>query len=198
MEYAISEISERVLVALGESPSYLECHVEFDGDSGVDIRRRIEVAVVSEARRLILDTPLDKINEWKRFTAPVSYSTSGLGTINLPEDYLRFVSIRMEGWESAVTQLMPTDSPWFRVQMDRYRRGWGMARRPHAIYGAGPYGRTLTILGALSGARMEAGAYLPDPVAAVTLPDHIWLPATLLDPLVAAVTRLIASEPTLA
>ncbi|MEG1554805.1 MAG: hypothetical protein RR363_07270 [Rikenellaceae bacterium] len=47
----------------------------------------------------------------------------GTGSVSLPENFVRLVAFRMEGWQRDVTHLYTTDDPIYHKQTNKYLRG---------------------------------------------------------------------------
>jgi hypothetical protein len=89
-------------------------------------------SVLDEAiSNALLKLPTHRLPQTVVTTSPVKNS-DGSGYIPLPEDYLRFVRLKMAGWERPVTELITIESPEYLLQKNTVLRG-GVAKPKAAI-----------------------------------------------------------------
>lgn len=81
---------------------------------------------VIDAVRVVLSTAPVWMTEPSEMVTQASWITKnedGTGQIKLPEDFLRFVSLKMKGWSGAVTNIADEGSPIAIRQRNKYVRG---------------------------------------------------------------------------
>lgn len=61
--------------------------------------------------------------EGKEYTPTVQAGASGTGTLSLPEDYMRLVCVKMNGWKLPCTNIVLITDPKYVLQKNRYSRG---------------------------------------------------------------------------
>ena len=119
LRVAIDDLVKEVRITLDENAeqsSYLNESVE-NQDLDAIIRAKLP-----EAARDVIDTAEVELLE------PVAMQTTATanewgGVLTVPEDYLRFVSLKMKGWVRAVTALAAEGSDIELMQHNPYTRG---------------------------------------------------------------------------
>lgn len=75
---------------------------------------------------------------------PISIASNLIATVTLPDNFFRFVRVKLSGWERPVSELISIDSPKYRLQFNQFRT-WnytnpGVALIPYSGYAPGSYG----------------------------------------------------------
>lgn len=89
----------------------------------------------------------------------------GMGSVLIPEDFLRLVSFRMSDWDRSVTSVITEDSPAYAMQRSRFAGVRGCPQRPVVAIVSKPQGLTLEFYAcsAGNGVHIEHANYLPIP-----------------------------------
>lgn len=174
----IKELVSRALVELDESEALLDGQMEFAYE-GCDLRRQIESVVERAATAAVLTAGSSDIDECKQLPRTVRYE-SGVRYLDVPEDFLRFVNLKMADWQSAETGVMSEDSAMYSLRRYWERKGAAGHRPSPAValcHGDGSR-RRFEIFGSRS-STMLYGGYLPYPE--VNQAGEVWLPHGLVD-----------------
>lgn len=166
MKVEIKEIVSHVLARLDESEDVLEDAVEY-GSPRFDSRKLIEDLMLTAAERVVAAAPSEEISEWTPLGGAVKPIYNGGAVVRrvlpVPEDYMRFVYLRMSDWTEGVTRLFDS-----RSDAASLRRYWDMRRsgglRSPAV-GKGYYegAPVFEIYGSVTGSRLAEGGYIPRP-----------------------------------
>lgn len=84
-----------------------------------------------------------------------------VGSISLPADFLRLVSLRMSDWHKACTYVINEDSVEYVMQQDVYSRG--TKYNPVCALVRSDSGFNLEVYGSTSSATVSKGIYIPMP-----------------------------------
>lgn len=134
MKVSMQTMTGRVRTALDEIPS-----ADLDSDFDNDFVQEAEAAIVAAATELCAELP-------EHLLMPVTMAEEdfpemehagnddGTGTIALPADFLRLVSLRLSSWQQDVRQLTEPASNEGRMQACGWTRG--TPQKPRAMLGA--------------------------------------------------------------
>lgn len=86
-------------------------------------------AILNEAaKRVLMNCPKHYLDPVKsNETAIPDLSDTKIGYIKIPNNFLRFISLKMAEWKTDVTEITPSDSVEYRMQFNQYVRG-GIAK----------------------------------------------------------------------
>lgn len=109
-------------------------------------------AILDEAgTRVLMNCPKHYLDPVKSTaTATANNADPKIGYIVLPDNFLRFISLKMTEWLRPVTELTPVESPVYAMQFNRYARGGigkpkaAMAHRPVSVTAGEPPVTTTT------------------------------------------------------
>lgn len=110
---------------------------ELGGCNDVSIANNFPITTTLDqaGRELLLIAPVGVINRVKSFRgAPIVAKTDGTGEVELPSDFVRMVSFRMDGWHKSVYESVATTSKKYARQFHRATRG-GVAQPVVALCG---------------------------------------------------------------
>lgn len=165
--YLVEDIIKETKVAIDENVSSRPLASLGDVDTlTLDeiIHSKVEDAarlVHEGAAHYLLDEgkPLPTSVEWE------SQEGYGAGKINLPDDFLRLVTIRMSDWFRPVTEAITEDSPLYSQQSSRYLGVRGNPERPVVAIVHGAAGQVLEFYSCSAGAgvRVATARYIPIP-----------------------------------
>lgn len=165
METPIDEIIAQTLKKLDETEEILDDAVEF-GEPDFDLRTLIRALIEESATEILREVPLRETGEWEQFGG-TAHPEGGRMMVRLPDDFLRLIYIRMEGWERPVFGSVDPDSDIAGLLRFWSRRPGNAYARARPGVAVGPYGSAsgqgAEVFGCASGAAVAAGAYLPLP-----------------------------------
>lgn len=136
MNYAVDDVMRDVRVALNENSSNNEL-LEIDADT-LTIDKIISQKLVHGVKMILQAAPLNMIDSVASFTdCDISwYSDSvgvGSGTMELPNDFMRFVIFKMSDWRIPVTNpIYDTDIDYFK-QSSAFTGVRGNVNRPVCV-----------------------------------------------------------------
>ncbi|MDE5868626.1 MAG: hypothetical protein K2H18_00195 [Muribaculaceae bacterium] len=168
MKIEIKEVISKVLARLDESEDVLDDAVEY-GSPSYDSRKLIEDLIPEAAERVVSEAPIEDISEWEPLEGIVKPVYVGAVIVRrilpVPEDYMRFVYLRMSDWPEGVTRLFDS-----RSDAAALRRYWRLRnerdeRSPAVGIGYHDRERVFEIFGSVNGSRMVEGGYIPRPRA---------------------------------
>lgn len=86
-------------------------------------------AILNEAaKRVLMNCPKHYLDPVKsNATAIPELTDTKIGYIEIPSNFLRFISLKMSEWKTDVTELTPSESPEYTMQFNPYSRG-GIAK----------------------------------------------------------------------
>ena len=147
MTVTYDRIRRDLLALLGESPG-LSPILEEGEESGVlTLEEQLMVLLPSVAVEATLATPRLQLDEIEKASPQIEWNATGTAArIPLPADYLKFYSLRMAGWDRAVTE--PEKPGTLREGLGAGCPSWmACAENPLVIEGRGDSGRFLTVVG---------------------------------------------------
>ncbi|MDE6027507.1 MAG: hypothetical protein K2G23_05515, partial [Muribaculaceae bacterium] len=120
-----------------------------------------------EAERVLTGSDIAEVAEWMPMSGEVAKVTSPTGMARaiflLPDDFLRFVYLRMSDWSEEVMELMHPEGGAVSLRRHwegRYGKGSGS---PALVLSRYDGKRALEIFGTVTGSRVAEGGYLPRP-----------------------------------
>lgn len=191
MRITVKEITGRVYDLLDENREILEERVDYS-DPGTQIGPLIAALLPEAARQVLKEASIEDFNECKVLTplqdiivservvagggsgpapgtsepvrlATVKWRNDGIGELDLPEDYLRFVHFRMADWEEGVSRLMEYDSMACRLRSRRRPDGTFSRRRPGLAVKERGRKKQLMIYGSTPGTEFAELEYVGKP-----------------------------------
>lgn len=179
MKIKISDLTALVLAMLGEDDSFINECIDY-GDGDVDLRHLIRMVLPDAVTSVLLNTPLDMIDDCVDadiFPHQLTHGTTDQAIYQLPADFLRLVSIRMSDWRLPVTMPMESDGDALRLRLADSGRMQGRGQRAPAvaIVGRGSK-KQMFIFGTAQTSTVSTLQYLARPTTTSTT---IELPAEL-------------------
>lgn len=118
MNTALSTLREKVRKAIDDiAPSAVD-------DFGTDTNNEIDQALLHAATSLSYTLPLGLVIPTKTNTQTTGKrSSDGSGYVELPSDYLRFVSLSVSDWKGSVGELIERGSEAEKMQRSAWSRG---------------------------------------------------------------------------
>lgn len=186
----IKELAAEVATILGER-LVLECHP--DESPFPDIEERVRILAPGILADLIREADLMELSEFKGIEGNPSIDKSGVVTLELPDDFLRLVSIRMSDWEWPVMTVTSPDSPIYEMQRSSWCGIRGNQQRPVAILCYEGEKRYLKLYSSNEGSSVELALYMPRPE--VSADDSIAIPNMLAGPLIRQIAEAVSKCP---
>ena len=159
---AIREIAAEVAALMGES-LLLECQPE--ESLFPDLEEQVRIRAPAILSDLILESPPEHLADaGKRMEANPTIDESGTVTLELPEDFLRLLYVRMSDWVRGATELIPFSSPEAARHFSKWKGIRGTRECPAAIRGFTPEGKQcIKLYSSGKDAFLETALYIPFP-----------------------------------
>jgi len=109
----------------------------------------IESSLKEAANNIVMLFPINLFDNTPQVNVTPVAHQDGSGYFSVPTDMLRFVRLKMNGWERPVTTLIPTHDPLYKLQYDPILRGG--AARPVAFLTVTKNGRVIEYFSVPSG-----------------------------------------------
>lgn len=156
LRVAVNELIAEVRVTLDENASQ-SAYIQANRDN-LELDEIIRAKLVEAARDITETGSVDSL-EPEPMTTVVSANGHG-GTLSVPEDFLRLVSLKMEGWDRSVTVVAGEGSDIELMQRNPYTRGTGT--KPVCAYSRDANGnKVIEYFGASD--KVEKVLYMPIP-----------------------------------
>ena len=168
MLYTVSDIVKDIRIAMDENMMSGTLTALGDVDTlGINeiIKSKIEDAV----RSVEMNAPLSMLDGGSSFGASgISWESAkgyGMGTIILPEDFMRLISFQMSDWDYPVFKAISEDSPLYMQQRSRFAGIRGCPQKPVVAIVNNPSGLALEFFSCSGGSSVEVkrARYLPLP-----------------------------------
>lgn len=190
MTVGVESIILSVLARLDESVDILDDAVEF-GSPDFDLRKLIRCLLTEEAEKTILMSDIESILESVPLRGSVVkvYDAGDCRLIyRLPDDFLRLIYFRMNGWGYNLTRV--SSSTDVGVSLKRYWRHRGKERiSPEIVFTHHNGFRALEIIGSREEDSFAEGGYLPRPE--ITTNDTLLFPSSLRGELIDRIVNTI-------
>lgn len=128
MEYQVSQLVSDIKVVLDRNNAYPS--LELGEAEALSLDQIVESRILPAASYIAIKAPLELIDNSKAITGSVVVS-DGVGTIQLPTDFLRLHDIGMASWQGRV-QVIDDKSPLYAQQKSRFGGVRGNAQAPVA------------------------------------------------------------------
>lgn len=156
LRVSLSELIAEVRIALDENAvqsAYLQSSADnLELDCIIEAKLPEAARDITETAEVSLLGPIAMPTEITR--------TDGGGILTIPDDFLRLVSLKMSGWNKAVTMVAGEGSDIELMQRNKYTRGTAM--KPVAVFGRDSSGnKVIEYFG--SGDTVECALYMPLP-----------------------------------
>lgn len=114
-EYIKSEVRKK-LDEINENE--LDEGFDVTEDENVDIL--IESCIAEAYRLVMLAAPVAMLEGVPASTQELNINKELVGTVTLPEDFLRLVNIRLNSWASSCSEFITEDEPSYRMQSNKW------------------------------------------------------------------------------
>lgn len=169
MYYAVDNIKRDIRIALDENMSSGVLTSLGDVDT-LSLNDIIESKIEDAVRMAETDAPLSLLDGGKSFLScsNISWESAkgyGMGSIVLPEDFMRLLSFQMSDWDYPVSVAISEDSPKYKQQRSRFAGIRGCPQRPVVAIINHPSGQLLEFYSCTAGESVEVkrARYLPLP-----------------------------------
>lgn len=110
MEVDFSKICRDYLALRGESPDLLPLLEEGEESAVLTLARELEARLLQTAIEATLELPTDLNETVKSLSTYLKVGSGASAQIHLPDDYLKFHSLRLADWKEPLYALEPEDS----------------------------------------------------------------------------------------
>lgn len=192
MKYALDDIKRQVRVLMDENAEDVLTPVGDVDALGLD--KLIEGVTVDVLRAILLTAPASDLGDGKQLRGGIAWESGmegvGMGSLVLPDDYLRLVYVQMSDWAYGLSDAISSESDQYRLQRGRWGAGRGTPERPVAAVVPQTVGLTLELYSSAGGpgVYLRRGRYIAEPQ--IEEDGTVEVPSKLLRPLV----RGIAGE----
>lgn len=160
--YSIADIVSDVRIAINENASSSGA-LDIDIDN-LELEEIIKQKIL-DAIQLVNETAPTYLIDGKKIGATPIKNQDGSGYIVLPDDFMRLVIFRMDGWKRPVTSAMQDSSPDYILQKNKYVRGG--IDKPKCAITTDANGKKIleyySLPGSVSGHIISVGFYIPYP-----------------------------------
>lgn len=115
----VADLAQRVRLAIDENTN--EAALSFDA-TNLDLNQMIRAKLV-EAVRLVHEQAPTRLVEGRPIVNRPVRNQDGSGYVVLPDDYMRLVIFRLDGWKRPVVRPIDDSSPDYALQKNKHVRG---------------------------------------------------------------------------
>lgn len=182
----IRQLARDVAAIRGETLS-LDC--EPSESPFPDMEERVRLLAPGVLQKLVLEAEADTLSGLRQLTGTVEIDDAGCATLDLPDDFLRLIMVKMSDWEQAAREITEHSDLKAALGSSRWEGIRGNRQRPVVTTGYRANGRRcLRLYSSGAGAILETALYYPIPKVAdddtLEIPDILYHP--LLEKLAAA------------
>lgn len=161
--YRIENIAKDVRIALDRNGSSAALADIGDVDT-LTIDEIIISKIIEGIKHVHSTAPAYLIDGATSFAGNVNWGDKESGWILLPDDFMRFVSFKMDDWSRPVYSCSTTDDIEYEKQSSRFKGLRGTSQKPLCFIAIRPGGRALEFYSSKStDAEVEMATYLPYP-----------------------------------
>ncbi|MDY5632539.1 MAG: hypothetical protein SPF56_08640 [Bacteroidaceae bacterium] len=167
MKYKLIDLQRDVRIAIDENMVSTALLGEGDIDT-LGLNEIILSKIVDAARAVCEAAPTHMLGRGEPFAESIKWKHArgiGMGSIHLPDDFMRLITFQMSDWSRAVTTAISEDSPQYALQCSRYPGISGNPQNPVVAITVQPIGLVLEFYGCSAGdaAFVRRARYLPYP-----------------------------------
>lgn len=156
----VKELANQVATLLGEAIGIDSIMAD---SPFPDIENRVRLMAPGILSDLLLELPASELPSSFPITTKLTVEPNGVAKLNLPDDFMRLVSIKFSDWKRAVTEIT-TDADCLAMQASGIEGIMGSPERPVALIDVDPFGmKQLKLFSTDSEARLEHAFYVPVP-----------------------------------
>lgn len=161
--YRIENIAKDVRIALDRNGSSAALADIGDVDT-LTIDEIIISKIIEGIKHVHSTAPAYLLDGATSFAGNVNWGDKESGWIPLPDDFMRFVSFKMDDWSRPVYSCSTTDDIEYEKQSSRFKGLRGTSQKPLCFIAIRPKGRALEFYSSKSTeAEVEMATYLPYP-----------------------------------
>lgn len=161
--YRIENIAKDVRIALDRNGSSAALADIGDVDT-LTIDEIIISKIIEGIKHVHSAAPAYLLDGATSFAGTVNWEDKECGWILLPNDFMRFVSFKMDDWSRPVYSCSTTDDIEYEKQSSRFKGLRGTSQKPLCFIAIRPGGRALEFYSSKStNAEVEMATYLPYP-----------------------------------
>lgn len=161
--YRIENIAKDVRIALDRNGSSAAL-AEIEDVDTLTIDEIIISKIIEGVKHVHSTAPAYLIDGATSFAGSVNWEDKESGWILLPNDFMRFVSFKMDDWSRPVYNCSTTDDIEYEKQSSRFKGLRGTSQKPLCFIAIRPEGRALEFYSSKStDAEVEMATYLPYP-----------------------------------
>lgn len=161
--YRIENIAKDVRIALDRNGSSAAL-AEIEDVDTLTIDEIIISKIIEGIKHVHSTAPAYLIDGATSFAGTVNWGDKESGWILLPNDFMRFVSFKMDDWSRPVYNCSTTDDIEYEKQSSRFKGLRGTSQKPLCFIAIRPEGRALEFYSSKStDAEVEMATYLPYP-----------------------------------
>lgn len=161
--YRIENIAKDVRIALDRNGSS-EALSEIGDVDTLTIDEIVMSKIIEGVKHVHSTAPAYLLDGGHSFADSIYWKENECGWILLPEDFMRFVSFKMNDWSRTVFNCLSTDDIEYEKQSSRFKGLRGTAQNPKCFISVRPEGRILEFYSCKSNdAKISIANYLPYP-----------------------------------
>lgn len=161
--YTIENIAKDVRIALDRNGSSAAL-AEIEDVDTLTIDEIIISKIIEGIKHVHSTAPAYLLDGATSFAGNVTWGDKESGWILLPNDFMRFVSFKMDDWSRPVYSCSTTDDIEYEKQSSRFKGLRGTSQKPLCFIAIRPEGRALEFYSSKSAdAEVEMATYLPYP-----------------------------------
>ena len=167
MKYELSELQLAVRIAMDENMVSSPLAALGDIDT-LSLDEIIKSKICDAARAVEQEAPTYLLDGGKAFGDSIKWKGQvgiGMGSIHLPDDFMRLVTFQMSDWSRAVTTAISEDDPQYELQNSRYPGIRGNPQNPVVAISMQPIGLVLEFYSCTGGENVfvRRARYIPIP-----------------------------------
>lgn len=167
MVYAVDGLMKEIRVALDRNRTSEQLFTAGDVDT-LTLEEIISSKIADAARNVERDAPVLLLDSGKSFAGSSvtwqSHEGYGMGSIILPDDFMRLVCFSMSDWSRAVTDPIVETDPLYMMQKSRFPGIRGCPQKPVVAIVARPAGLVLEFYSCSSASvSIDTARYIPIP-----------------------------------
>lgn len=162
--YRIENIAKDVRIALDRNGSS-DALADIGDVDTLTIDEIIISKIIEGVKHVHSTAPAYLLDGATSFAGSVNWEDKESGWILLPNDFMRFVSFKMDDWSRPVYNCSTTDDIEYEKQSSRFKGLRGTSQKPLCFIAIRPEGRALEFYSSKStDAEVEMATYLPYPM----------------------------------
>ena len=188
-DISVSRLASEVATLLGESLAP-ECHTE--ESPFPDLEDRVRILAPGLLADLLKVSPPENLSELSQMNSALTFDTNGDGLLQLPEDFLFLVKLKLNTWKRSATHITQKTNPVADLQGSSVAAIRGNSSRPVVMPDVNSAGKAcLRLIPAAKGSVIESAIYVAVP--GIDASGTLKVPPGLYHPLLMALVKEITS-----